>query len=364
MKINDITGSLIQMAPLAFQEDYDNSGLLVGNAHAETKGCLVCLDVNEAVIREAVEKNCSLVISHHPIIFRGLNKLTGSTAAERTIMSAIRNDVAIMAMHTNLDNAQGGVNSMLARRLNIFNGRVLKMRRGLLKKLVTFCPTDHADAVRAALFSAGAGKIGQYDHCSFNAEGLGSFRAGDQAHPFAGERGSDHFEPEIRIETIFPAYLEKEIILALLAAHPYEEVAYDIYPLENDWASVGAGLIGETEHEFTEEDFMSMVKDALRVPVVRHSGLRGKNVKKIAVCGGSGSFLIQEAIRQGADALITADLKYHQFQEAEGKILLIDAGHYETEQFTCDLIAGYLKEKFPTFAVLISETPVNPVHYY
>ncbi len=364
MKIYEIIESLSVLAPPALQEDYDNSGLLVGRPDIETRGCLISLDVNEDVIGEAVRNDFRLVVCHHPVIFKGLNRLTGSSTAERTIMKAIREDVAIYAAHTNLDNIADGVNGMLGRRLNLKNTRVLKMKKGLLKKLVTFCPLSHAEAVRNAVFDAGAGHIGQYDRCSFNANGQGTFRAGDRATPFVGEKGNLHFEEETRIETIYPAYREREIVSALLATHPYEEVAYDIYRLDNDAPFSGSGLIGEPEHVMNETPFLEMVKMVLQVPVVRHSPFTGRKVEKVAICGGSGSFLIQDAIRQQADVFITADLKYHQFQEADGRILLVDAGHYETEQFSCDLLAGYLKEKFPNFAVLISKMPVNPVNYF
>lgn len=364
MKIKEILKELDLLAPMPLQEEYDNAGLIIGSPEAETDGCLVCLDLTEEVIEEAVKEHVKLIVSHHPVIFKGMKRLTGQNATERTVMSAIRNSVAIISMHTNLDNVYEGVNQVLAQKLGLINTSILKKTGGLLKKLVTFCPSEHADKVRAAIFDAGAGHIGEYDQCSFNAEGQGSFRAGENADPFVGKVGELHFEKETRIETIFPAFLQDRIIRALLAAHPYEEVAYDIYPLDNEFNKTGAGMTGELKSEQSEKEFLENLKNVLNVPFIRHSPFLGRTIKKVAVCGGSGSFLIPDAIRAKADVFVTADIKYHQFFDADGKIMLVDAGHYETEQFTCVLLADYLKKKFPNFAVQISKTPVNPVNYF
>jgi dinuclear metal center YbgI/SA1388 family protein len=364
MKIKEILTALEELAPLALQEDYDNAGLVTGHPGDEAGGCLICLDISEEIVEEAIQKKCNLIISHHPVIFKGLKKLTGQTMTERIIARAIRENIAICSMHTNLDNVSEGVNRTLAEKLGLVNLSVLRKTEGMLRKLVTFCPVDYAQKVREALFSAGAGHIGAYDQCSFNAEGLGSFRAGDKADPFVGSKGEIHFEKETRIETIFPSYLKKNIIAALLEAHPYEEVAYDIYTLENEFNLAGSGMIGELPAKVSELVFLQLLKDTLKIPVIRHSPLLGKLVGKVALCGGSGSFLIQDAIRHQADFFVSADIKYHQFFEAEGKLVIADAGHYETEQFTCNLLADYLKKKFANFAVQISETPVNPVNYF
>lgn len=364
MKINEIVQFLEELAPLSLQEDYDNAGLIVGLPDWETDGCLICIDVNEPVIDEAVRNNCRLIVSHHPVIFKGLTRLTDQTMTERIVAKAIREEIAICSMHTNLDNVLEGVNRIFAEKIGLANLSILRKTRGLLKKLVTFCPADYAGKVRDALFTAGAGHIGDYDQCSFNAEGLGSFRAGEMASPFVGEIGEIHFEREVRIETIFPSYSQKSIIKALLKAHPYEEIAYDIYPLENESEQAGAGMIGKLEQKMTENKFLMKLKDVLKVPCIRHSPLLGKMVGTVAVCGGSGSFLLQDAIQQQADFIVSADFKYHQFFDADGKIVIADTGHFESEQFTCDLLADYLKKKFPNFAVLISETPVNPVNYF
>ncbi len=364
MKIKEILFELEKLAPLSLQEDYDNAGLTVGNPENETEGCIICLDVGESTIDEAVSKNYGLIISHHPVIFKGLKRLTGQTMTERIVAKAIREDIAICSMHTNLDNIIEGVNRELCRQLGLVNTSILRKTGGLLRKLVTFCPSGDAEKVREALFKGGAGHIGEYDRCSFNTEGTGSFRAGENANPFVGEPGEFHFESETRIETIFPAYRQKSILGALFESHPYEEVAYDIYPLENEFNRAGAGMIGELEVKIPEEKFLQKIKDVLDIPFIRHSSLLGKMVGTVAVCGGSGSFLIQDAIQQHADFFISADIRYHQFFDADGKIVIVDAGHYETEQFTCNLLADYLKKKFANFAVQISETPVNPVKYF
>jgi dinuclear metal center YbgI/SA1388 family protein len=364
MKINEILIALENLAPFSLQEEYDNAGLSIGRADGEAKGCLICLDVNESVIDEAISKDCNLIISHHPVIFKGLKRLTGQSMTERVVARAIREDIAICSMHTNLDNISEGVNRILCERLGLTELSILRKAGGLLKKLVTFCPTDYAGKVRDALFNAGAGHIGEYDRCSFNSEGMGSFRAGEKADPFVGGIGEMHFENEVRIETIFPSFRQKSIIAALLGSHPYEEVAYDIYPLENEFSQAGSGMIGKLALKMTETEFLSTLKDVLNVPFIKHSQLLGKAVATVAVCGGSGSFLLPDAIRHGADFFVSADFKYHQFFDADSKIVIADTGHYESEQFTCILLADYLKKNFATFAVRISETPVNPVKYF
>jgi dinuclear metal center YbgI/SA1388 family protein len=364
MKINEILLALESLAPVSLQEEYDNAGLVVGHADSEIQACLICLDINELVVEEAVRKNCGLIISHHPVIFKGLKRITGQTMVERIVARAIREGISICSMHTNLDNMDEGVNQILCEKLGLINLTILRKTKGILKKLVTFCPVDHAGNIREAMFNAGAGHIGEYDRCSFNAEGTGSFRAGDKANPYVGNIGETHFEKEVRIEMIFPAYRQKDVITALLEAHPYEEVAYDIYPLENEFNRVGAGMTGELPQKITETEFLQKLKEILKVPCIRHSPLTGNMVGKVAVCGGSGSFLIQDAINIKADFFVSADIKYHQFFDADGKIVIADTGHFESEQFTCQLLADYLKKKFANFAVQISETPVNPVNYF
>ena len=363
MKLSEITDFLEGMAPKALQESYDNNGLLIGRDGNEVDKALICLDLTEAVIDEAVQEDAGLVISHHPLIFGGLKNISGRDATGRVVMKAIKNNVAVYAIHTNLDNAFRGVNAALCERLGLTGCKILRPAAEKLRKLVTFCPASHAGTVREALFAAGAGNIGNYDSCSYNIEGHGTFRAGESADPFVGGIGEMHTEPETRIEVIFPAYIQERLLGALHERHPYEEVAYDIYPLMNDFGRAGAGMTGVLEKAVSEETFLLSVKKLLGTPVIRHSPFTGSKVRKVAVCGGSGSFLIPDAVRAGADVFVTADIKYHQFFEAEGKMLLADAGHYETEQFVKDLLYKWLNEKFPTFALRITECNTNAVHY-
>jgi dinuclear metal center YbgI/SA1388 family protein len=351
------------MAPLSLQEGYDNSGLACGDPEKEIDRCLVCLDVTTEVVEEARSQSIPLIISHHPVIFSGIKKIVPGNMVEDIIIQSIRHDIALYSMHTNLDNIRKGVNDILCRKLGLENLKVLKPVKGQLNKLVVFCPVSHVEKVRAAIFEAGAGVIGNYDCCSFNIEGKGSFRANEKADPFVGKANEVHFEDEVRIETILPFYIQGKVLDAMIEAHPYEEVAYDIYPLLNQNPYAGAGMLGEFDTGMTELDFMDHLKKALSVAMVKHSPLTGKKIRKVAVCGGSGNFLLDDAIKSGADAFVTAEIKYHQYFSALNRILLIDAGHYETEQFTTELIAEYFKEIFPNFAVHISKMARNPVNY-
>ncbi len=363
MNISDVIQYLEQIAPLSLQESYDNSGLITGNRRETVSGVLVCLDSTEAIVEEAIALGCNLIIAHHPIVFSGLKKITGSNYIERTIIKAIKHDIAIYAIHTNLDNVKDGVNAKIAERLGLINTRVLAPKSGLLKKLVTFAPEANAGDVRFALFNAGAGHIGNYDHCSFSIEGTGSFRGNEHANPYVGTRGEDHYENEVRIEVIFPAFLQAKILSALISTHPYEEVAYDLYTLDNKFQSVGAGLIGSLETPQKEIYFLQKVKETMQCGGIRYTELRGVDVRKVAVCGGSGSFLLKDAIAAGADMLVTADFKYHQFFDAEKRIVIADIGHYESEQYTIDLISDLLMKKFATFAVHLSKINTNPINY-
>ncbi len=362
MLLKTITDLIESIAPLSYQETYDNAGLILGSNNKEIEKAIICIDVTEDLLNEAIEKNCQLIVSHHPLIFKGIKKINGANATERIILKAIQHDIAIYAAHTNLDNVKEGVNAILAEKLQLKNIRILQPKRSILHKLVCFCPTSHAEAVRNALFEAGAGHIGNYDNCSFTSSGQGSFRASEAAHPFVGKINQLHTEPEIRIETIFPGFLENKLLKALFASHPYEEVAYDIYTLENENQSVGSGMIGEIENE-DESIFLQKIKNISNAKCIRHTSLLGKTIKKVAFCGGSGSFLIKDAIAAGADIFITGDVKYHDFFEAENKIIIADIGHYESEQFTKELLYSIITNKFPNFAVLISEKDSNPIHY-
>ena len=363
MKIKEIIKPLEDIAPPYLQESYDNSGLLIGNSESEVSGVLITLDVTEEIVQEAIQQKCNLIISHHPVIFKGLKSITGKNMTERIVEAAIKYDIAIYAIHTNLDNVDNGVNAVLCEKLGLRNTRILAPKNELLRKLVTFCPADDTENVRQALFEAGAGNIGNYDSCSFNTPGTGSFRGSDDTNPYVGEKGKLHYENEIRIETIYPVYLEEAVLRALFSAHPYEEIAYDLFKLENKFSRIGAGMIGELEHEMNEKEFMNFLKIITQTGVIRHSTFIGKKIRKVAICGGSGSFLITDAIKAGADIFITGDVKYHDFFESENKMIIADVGHYESEQFAKELIYSILKNKFPTFAVLISKINTNSVNY-
>jgi dinuclear metal center YbgI/SA1388 family protein len=350
-------------APLAIQEPYDNTGLLTGTVDDELKGVLITLDTTEEVVEEAVQKNANLIISHHPIIFKGLKKITGNNYVERTVIKAIKNDIAIYAVHTNFDQILNGVNSILCQKLNLKNCKILKPAGDQLRKLVTFVPEGYIEKVQGALFNSGAGHIGNYDCCSYTTQGRGSFRAGEQTNPFVGEKNKIWYENETRIETVFPKYLEADIVHALLSVHPYEEVAFDIYTINNSFSEVGSGMIGEFENETDLKGFLKHAKQILDIGVIKYTGKPDKRIQKVAVCGGSGTFLLTEAIKQKADAFLSSDFKYHEYFEAENKISIIDAGHYETEQFTKELIFDLLIKKFNTFACFLSDINTNPINY-
>ncbi len=363
MKISEISNVLEEVAPINLQESYDNSGLLIGSYNQEINKALITLDVSEAVIDEAIRENCELIIAHHPLIFKGIKKLTGSNLTERLIVKAIKNDIAIYAIHTNLDNVSQGVNKKLAEKLNLHDLKILQQGKSELKKLVTFCPVEHLEKVRTAMFEAGAGHIGKYSDCSFNTSGTGSFKALDGSNPFVGEHGKIHLEEEVKIETIVADYRISAVVKAMVKAHPYEEVAYDIYPLNNVNPLTGAGMIGSLNKEEDAAVFLKKVKQSLGTPYIRHNFLVHRKVKKVAICGGSGSFLIDAAYRAGADIFITGDIKYHDFFEYRGEMTIADAGHFETEQFTKDLLYDILKQKFPNFALQISRIDTNPVSF-
>lgn len=364
MKLIEITNFLESIAPLNYQEDYDNSGLIVGHANDEITSALVALDCTEQIVDEAIAKQCNLIITHHPIVFKGLKKFNGKTYVERVVLKAIKNNIALYAIHTNLDHVQNGVSGEICKRLGIVNGKILATKGGLLKKLVTYCPTASADEVKSGLFSAGAGHIGNYSECSFSNEGMGTFKANEDANPFVGEKGVRHHEPEQRIEVVFKSQDERKIIVALLEKHPYEEVAYDIYPITNTLATVGAGMVGWLPEEMEATAFLQHVKEKMQTQVIRHTALLSKKIKKVAVCGGSGSFLLKDAIAAGADAFITADFKYHEFFDAEDKLMICDIGHYESEQFTSNLLIENIQEKFPNFAIRLTEHNTNPINYF
>ncbi len=364
MIIKEVTDILEELAPLDYAEDFDNVGLLVGDPHTEVSGVLVTLDTLEVVVEEAIQKKCNLIVSFHPILFSGLKKLTGATYVERTVMKALRHHIAIYATHTALDNAWDGVNAKILEVLGIDDRQVLIPKKGVLRKLTTYVPQEDAGKLKEALFNAGAGHIGKYSHCSFSVGGTGSFKAGEGTNPAKGEIGKVHYEPEAQLHLLYPADLEGHILAALQKNHPYEEVAYEIQHLENTYQRLGMGMLGSLEQPMEEKAFLAFVKKRMEASVIRHSALRGKKIKKVAVLGGSGAFAIRHAIAAGADALITSDIKYHQFFEAGEKLLLLDIGHFESEQFTKNLLLDHLTKKIPNFAISLSESITNPIKYY
>lgn len=364
MKLKKLIESLEQWAPLNYQEDYDNSGLIVGSPDDEIHAALVSLDCTEQIVDEAIEKNCNLIISHHPIVFKGLKKLNGKNYVERVVMKAIKNNIALYAIHTNLDSVATGVNAKICERLGVENTQILVPKSGILKKLVTFCEHKDAESLRNALFAAGGGNISHYSDCSFNLEGVGTFKGDEQSNPTLGKAGVREYANETRIEVIFKVQDERRLLSALFENHPYEEVAYDIYSLENKLQSVGSGMVGELPEEINGTDFLHLVKTQMGASVLRHTDLLPKKIKKVAVCGGSGSFLLKNAIAAGADAFVTADFKYHEFFDAEDKIVIVDIGHFESEQFTSNLLIDNIQEKFPNFAIRLTEHNTNPINYF
>jgi dinuclear metal center YbgI/SA1388 family protein len=362
-KISEVVHYLEKIAPPSLQEDYDNAGLIIGINNSEVRGILICLDVTEEVISEALKMKYNMIISHHPIIFRGLKKITGSNYVERAVITAIKNDIALYAIHTNLDNILTGVNKKIADKLDIINARVLQPKRSVLSKLISFIPGNHTLEVLDALHEAGAGIIGDYDHCSFRTTGVGRFRPNEFAHPHLGKKNEMEEVEEERIEVIFPDYLRNKIITALQKVHPYEEVAYYIQKIENVSGEIGSGLIGDLNEAIHTKEFLSYLKQKLNLNHAKYTPFEGTKIKKIAICGGSGAFLIPTAINMGADAFITADIKYHEYFDAEARMLIADVGHYESEVFTKELIYELLNKKFSNIALQLSEVNTNPVRY-
>jgi len=363
MKIKDITTCIEEIAPLNYAESFDNVGLLIGNYNTQVTGVLVTLDTLENIVDEAIEKKCNLIVSFHPIIFSGLKKLNGSNYVERIVLKAIKNDIAIYAMHTALDNSFQGVNAKICEILGLQNKKILIPQKNTIKKLTTYVPNNNAEEVRLALFNAGAGNIGNYDNCSYNTEGYGTYRGNENSNPTIGKKGILHKEEETFISVIFEKHNEKNILSALFSSHPYEEVAYDIVPLDNFNQEIGMGMIGELKTEKNELDFLNFLKKTMNAKGIKHSKLVGKPIKKVAVLGGSGSFAINNAIAANADIYVTSDIKYHEFYKAENKLIIADIGHYESEQFTKNLLVDILTKKFPNFAIILSNKNTNPIYY-
>lgn len=364
MQIKDVTQYLESFAPLSLQESYDNAGLLTGNPSDSVKGILVTLDCTEEIVSEAIQTNCNLIIAHHPIIFKGLRKLTGSNYVERTIISAIRNNIAIYAIHTNLDNIITGVNRKICEKIGLTNLSILSPKKGTLSKLVTFVPKDDVEHVLQNLYNAGAGKIGKYSNCSFQIDGNGTFLPVEGANPQIGDVGNLEKVGEVRIEVLVPSHLENTVIKVLKKHHPYEEVAYYLTSLQNDNQEVGSGMIGQLENQLEPINFLKCLKEAMELNVIRHTPLLNRPIKTIAVCGGSGSFLLKDALKMGADVFVSSDFKYHEFFDADGRIMIADIGHYESEVYTKELLKDVLIKKFPSFAINFSIISTNPISYY
>ncbi len=363
MIIKDIIRVLEEMAPLAYAEDFDNVGLIIGNENKEAAGVLVCHDALESVIDEAIAKNCNLVVCFHPILFSEIKKITGKNYVERSIIKAIKNDIAIYAVHTALDNHQNGVNKIFCDALGLKDVKILIPKQNFIKKLVTYTVPENAQKVRNALCEAGAGTIGNYDNCSFNSNGFSTYQGNENSNPIIGNKGELTQTDEVKIEVTFEKHLEQKILKALFTNHVYEEVAYEVYTLQNVHQNIGLGMIGVLENPMLDKDFLLFVKDKMQCEGIKHSTLLNKEIKKVAVLGGAGSFAIKNAIQAGADAYLTADLKYHQFYEAENRILLADIGHFESERYTKNYIVDYLIKKMPNFAFILSKENTNPVKY-
>lgn len=364
MKISQVISVLNQWAPPAYQESYDNARLITGSPDAELSSALITLDCTEDIVQEAIDTGANLIIAHHPIVFKGLKSLTGKNYVERTVIKAIKNDITIFAIHTNLDNVHTGVSKKICDLIGLTDTKVLAPKKQLLTKLVTFIPHAQKDEVLNALFDAGAGQIGNYDQCSFQQEGTGTFRANDQASPFVGEQGKLQEEPETRVEVIFPSHLTNKVVSKLKKTHPYEEVAYYLTALENENQEVGSGMVGILEQPINTTEFLHHLKRTFNLGIIRHTHLHTDKIKKVAVCGGAGSFLLGAARAQGADIFITGDFKYHEFFDAEEQIIIADIGHYESEAFTKDLIYDFLTEKIPNIALNLSKLNTNPIKYF
>ena len=363
MKIHEITDYLEEIAPLHYQESYDNSGLLVGDFNSKVKGALISLDCTESVIDEAISLGINLVISHHPIIFSSLNKINGRNYVERVIIKAIKNDIAIYAIHTNLDNVFEGVNSKIAEKLGLINCKILLPKSKQIKQLVVYCPLTHSLALKEALLENGAGSFRNYDNCSFSVKGKGTFRPKKGSSPFLGNLGDLEQVDEERLEFFFNNEDENRLLDVMHQNHPYEQVAFQVYSLDNISSEIGSGMIGDLQKEIEPKEYLDSLKSKMSTECIRHTKLINKKIKKIAICGGSGSFLLEEAKKQNADLFVSSDFKYHEFFDAEDKIIIADIGHFESEQFTKDLIYDLLSKKFTKFAVQLSKVNTNPINY-
>jgi len=362
IKVKSVVDYLEEIAPPLLQESYDNAGLISGSPEMVVSGILITLDCTESVVEEAIVKKANMIIAHHPIVFKGLKSFTGKNYVERVIIKVIKNDIAIYAIHTNLDNIINGVNKKLAEKLRLTNTRILRPIKNL-QKLVTFVPVANTENVLNALHKAGAGNIGNYSECSFKVNGKGYFRPNEEANPIIGEKNIREEVDENRIEVIYPQHLARNIISSLRGAHPYEEVAYYMTDLQNENQENGAGLIGNLSEPMHVAEFLDHLTASLSLSCIRHSNYSGV-IETIALCGGSGAFLLGDALRANADCYVTADVKYHEFFDAEDKLLFCDVGHFESEVGTKELLFDMLTKKFTNFALHLSDVNTNPIKYY
>ncbi|WP_371370673.1 Nif3-like dinuclear metal center hexameric protein [Sporomusa aerivorans] len=346
VKCRDIIAEVEQLAPKHFAESWDNVGLLIGRPDQDIHKVLVTLDVDTAVVEEAIAVQADMIVAHHPLLFKGLTRIRTDSPQGNMLASLIKKDVAVYAAHTNLDSAPGGVNDVLARKLNLRNVVPLTtVYQEKLHKLVVFVPVSHVETVRAAMTAAGAGHIGNYSHCTFQTQGVGTFLPLAGTSPYIGEQNKLEYVEEYRLETIIPLSIRSQVVSAMLAAHPYEEVAYDDYLLQNTGPGSGLGRVGELSQPLTLADFINQIKSALCIQSLKAAGPTKTFIQKVAVCGGSGASLIKNAITAGADVLVTGDVKYHEAQEAIAAGLnIIDAGHFATEQPVVECLVEYLNQ--------------------
>jgi len=362
-RIQDVISYLDRLAPPSYQESYDNASLICGDRNTELNGIVCALDCTEAVVDEAIKLGANLIVAHHPIVFKGLKSLTGRNYIERTVIKAIKNDIAIFAIHTNLDHVATGVNKRICDRLGLTDTKILQPKKQILSKMVFFVPIEEKGKVLDAVFAAGAGQIGEYKDCSFQVEGIGTFTPSDQSNPYVGQPGVPQFEREARIEVILPSYLSNTVIAAMKKVHPYEEVAFYLSVLENENQEVGAGMVGMLENPMNGNEFLVFLKEKMNLTVLKHTKLVNRKINKIAVCGGAGVFLLPEAKRSGADVFVTSDVKYHEFFDAEDQLVLCDIGHYESEIFTKELLGELLSQNFPNIALYLTKVVTNPTSY-
>ncbi|WP_281614136.1 Nif3-like dinuclear metal center hexameric protein [Flammeovirga sp. SubArs3] len=364
MKVKNIVNLLEQLAPSQYQENYDNAGLITGSGHDEVTGILVSLDCTEEIVDEAIKKDCNLIVAHHPIVFKGLKRFNGKNYVERTIIKAIKNDISIYAIHTNLDNMSHGVNYKISSLLGLENLNILSPTKNNIQKLSVFVPSENVDKVANALADAGAGIIGDYTSCSFRTLGTGTFKGNDSSNPTLGNKNTLEKIEEVKIEVQFNAHLKGKVLSAMHQSHPYEEVAYHIAPLDITNTSIGSGMYGTLPQPITVNDFLSKVKETFKCGAIRHTKVIKDTISKVAVCGGAGSFLLRNAIGVNADIFITGDFKYHEFFDAEDRIMIADIGHFESEQFTSDLLIDYLKDQIGNHKIYKTEINTNPIQYF